>query len=112
MAWRGRLRRGGGSGGGKTRAAVLRADWLSTRRFECDVEHLVDRHDGVERHRVAHILGNVIQVGAVALGEDHVGQTRGVRGKHLLLQAADRQDPALQRHLAGHADGVAHGPVR
>ena len=43
---------------------------------------------------------------AVALGQDHVGQARRVRGQHLLLEPADRQHAALQRDLAGHADRV------
>ena len=50
--------------------------------------------------------GHVVEVGAVALGQDHVGQARRVRGEHLLLEPADRQHAALQRDLAGHADRV------
>ena len=44
----------------------------------------------------------------VALRDDHLGQARGVRGEHLLLQPADREHAALQRDLAGHADRVLH----
>ena len=51
-------------------------------------------------------LGHVVEVAAVALGQDHVGQPGRVRGEHLLLEPADRQHAALQRDLAGHADRV------
>ena len=34
-----------------------------------------------------------------------------VGGQHLLLDAADRQHPALQRDLAGHADARPHRPA-
>ena len=76
------------------------------RRLERDVEHLADGHDRVEGHLLADVRGHVVEVAAVALGEDHVGEARGVGGEHLLLQAADRQHAALQRDLAGHADRV------
>ena len=80
-------------------------------RLERYAEHLVDRHREVELHRVTHLCGNVIQVAPVALREDHVGESRRMRRQHLLLDAADRQHPALQRDLTGHANGVAHRPV-
>src|SRR4051794_7499149 len=93
---------GGGSGGEPLAAA---------RRLERDVEHLADGHDRVEGHLLADVRGHVVEVAAVALGEDHVGQSGRVRGEHLLLQAADRQHAALERHLARHADGVLHRPA-
>ena len=77
-------------------------------RLQRQVEHLVDRHHRVEGHRVADLLRHVVEVAAVALGQDHVGEPGRVGGQHLLLEPADRQHAALQRHLAGHADGVAH----
>ena len=57
---------------------------------------------------VAHRLGHVVEVGAVAGREDDLGEPGPVGGQHLLLHAADRQHPALQRDLAGHADLAAH----
>ena len=66
----------------------------------------------MEAHLVADAFGDVVEIGAVPLRDDHVGQPCGVRGERLLLQAADRKHPALQGHLAGHADGVLHGPAR
>ena len=54
---------------------------------------------------------DVLEVATVALRQDHVGEPGRVRGQHLLLQPADRQHPALQRHLAGHADVVLHRPA-
>ena len=44
----------------------------------------------MERHRLAHVRRDVVEVGAVPLGDDHIGQPRGVRGEHLLLEPADR----------------------
>ena len=64
----------------------------------------------MERERVADVGRDVVEVGAVALGDDHLGEAGGVRGEHLLLQAADREDAALERDLAGHPDRVLHGP--
>ena len=61
---------------------------------------------GWKRHLLADLLGDVVEVAAVALGQDHLGQPGRVRGEHLLLEPADRQHPALQRDLAGHADRV------
>jgi hypothetical protein len=60
----------------------------------------------VEGHGVADLFRHVVEVGPVALGNDHVGQARRVGGQHLLFQPADRQHATLQGHLAGHADGV------
>jgi hypothetical protein len=45
-------------------------------------------------------------------GHDHVGQAGCVRGERLLLEAADRQHPALECDLAGHPDGVLDRAAR
>ena len=58
---------------------------------------------------LAHLLGDLVEVAAVALGQDHVGQAGRVGREHLLLEPADRQHAALQGDLAGHADGVLDG---
>ncbi len=55
---------------------------------------------------LADVRRHVVEVTTVALGQDHFGQARRMRGEHLLLEPADRQHPALQRDLAGHADGA------
>src|SRR5438876_8481555 len=70
------------------------------------VQYLLDGHHRVEGHLATYLLGNLVQVAAVALRQDHVGQTGGMRRQRLLLEAADRQHAALQRDLAGHADRV------
>src|SRR4051794_10191312 len=101
-AGRWRAGRGGACLGGERRGA---------RRLEGDLEHLPDRHDGVEGHLLAHVGGDVVEVPAVALGQDHVGEPGRVGGEHLLLQPADRQHAALQRYLAGHADRVPDRPA-
>ena len=62
--------------------------------------------------RVADVLRDVVEVAAVALGQDHVGQPGRVGGEHLLLEPADRQDAALQGDLAGHPDGVLDRAAR
>ena len=56
---------------------------------------------------LADLVGHVVEVGAVAGGEDDLGEPGPVGGQHLLLHAADRQHPARQRDLAGHADLAA-----
>src|SRR5947208_721918 len=72
--------------------------------LERDLEHVLDLARQVERHRVAHAFGHVVQVLLVALREDDLLQAHAVGGQHLLLDAADGQDQALQADLAGHAD--------
>ena len=54
------------------------------------------------------MLGNLVRVGLVELGRDDRRDAVALRGERLVLQAADRQDLAGQRHLAGHRDVVAH----
>ena len=74
------------------------------------LQHLVARViTGWKLICLAHVRGHVVEVAAVALGQDHVGQPGRVRGQHLLLEPADRQHAALQRDLAGHADRVLDG---
>ena len=73
------------------------------------VEHLADAHDRVERHRLADVGGDVVEVAAVALGQDHLGDAGRVRGEHLLLEPADREHAALEGDLAGHPDSVLDG---
>jgi len=65
----------------------------------------------MEAELLAHLLRHVVQVGPVALRQDHVGEPGGVRREHLLLEPADRQHPALERDLAGHAHRVLHRPA-
>src|SRR5438034_6824771 len=55
-------------------------------RLEREVEDLTDGHDRMKLHLRADLLRYIIQVGAIALGKDHVRQAGRVRGEHLLLQ--------------------------
>ena len=71
----------------------------------------VDALGDVERHLLADLLGHVVEVAFVPLRQDDLREPGAVRGQHLLLHAADRQHPALQRDLAGHADLGAHRRV-
>ena len=45
-----------------------------TRRLQCAIEDLLDGDRGVERQPLSHLLGNIVQIAAVSLGQDHVGQ--------------------------------------
>ena len=65
----------------------------------------------MERHLLAHLLGDLVQIAAVSLGENHIAQPGRVRGKDFLFQAADRKHAPLKRHLTGHADVVPDGPA-
>src|SRR4051794_4459774 len=102
-------------GAGRWRAgrggACLGGERPGARRLESDPDHLPARHDGVEGHLLAPVGGDVVEVAAVALGQDPVGEPGRVGGEPLLLQPADRQHAALQRDLAGHADRVPDRPA-
>src|ERR1019366_4523660 len=65
-------------------------------------QHVGDGPGEVECHGATYLFGNVFEVWAIALGQDYLGQTCPMRRQDLLLHAANRQDPALERHLAGH----------
>src|SRR5215211_6325733 len=67
-------------------------------------QNLVDLAGQVEGHLLADRLRHVLEVGAVALGEDDLLEAGPVGGQDLLLDPADGQDPALEGDLAGHAD--------
>src|SRR3954453_16686398 len=101
-----------GSGRCNSRGSGSDAPNLRNRRGACrgwlegEVEDLADRHDRVERHLLTYILGQIVQIWAVALRQDHVGEPGGMRREHLLLEPADRQHSPLERDLAGHADRV------
>src|SRR5438876_8472276 len=64
--------------------------------LESQVQHLADAHDRMELHLLANLLGNLLEVGSVPLGQDDLAEARGVRGQDLLLEAADRQDASLE----------------
>ena len=115
-----RSRAPSGARGGRPRGPPPRERGVRQAAMACPVgagssassEHLAERHHRMERQLLPHIRGNVVQVGAVSLRQDHVTETRCVRGEHLLLQPADRQHATLQRHLTGHPDRVPDGPSR
>src|SRR3954470_11091216 len=73
-------------------------------RLESQLQNFADRHDRMEAHLLAHVIGQLVQVGPVPLRQDHVGQAGRVSGEDLLLEATDRQHSPLQGDLAGHAD--------
>src|SRR5829696_5931534 len=77
---------------------------LRALRHQCVLEDLVDLAGQVEGHLLPDRLGDVLQVGAVALGDDDLLEAGPVGGQDLLLDPADGQDPALEGDLAGHAD--------
>src|SRR6478735_6498538 len=59
----------------------------------------------VEPHLGAYLLRDVVQIAFVPLRQDDLRESCPVRGEHLLLHAADRQNPTLEGDLAGHPDG-------
>ena len=65
----------------------------------------------MEGHLLPDVVGHVVQVDAVALRQDHLGQPRTVCGEDLLADTADWQDLALQGHLARHADHRSHRAI-
>src|SRR5207248_3221350 len=77
-------------------------------RLQGDSEHLVDGHREVEVHRVANLLGDIVEIPSVALRKHDIGETGSMGGQHLLLDATDRQNPTLQGDFSGHPDRVFH----
>ena len=65
-----------GIGSGRLQRTLGR--WL-----EREFEHLVDAEDRVEGHAVPNICWNVLEVCAVALRKDDLGQSGGVSRKNL-----------------------------
>ena len=53
-------------------------------------------------HLVAHVLRDLLEVLLVLVGQNHLADAGAVGREHLVLDAADRQDPAAQGDLAGH----------
>src|SRR6266851_5211199 len=74
--------------------------------LERDVEYLVHVIHERERDVFAHPGGNLLQVAPVVVRRHDLGQPGPMRRQHLLLQPADRHDPAAQRDLTGHAQGM------
>src|SRR5438067_4977173 len=60
------------------------------------LQNVLDSRGQVEGHRLAHALGDVVDVLLVALREDDFLETHAVSREHLLLDAADRQHQSLQ----------------
>src|SRR6266487_3755817 len=67
-------------------------------------ERLVDPLDVDELEAAALVLRDLGDVALVSPREDHPLDLRSLGGKHLLLDAADRQHLAGERDLAGHRD--------
>jgi hypothetical protein len=65
-----------------------------------------------ELELVDDLLRDLLEVRAVALGQEDALDAGAVGREDLLLDAADRQHPAAQRDLAGHRDVVAHLDAR
>ena len=79
-------------------------------RLEREPQDLADVADRVHLELLEHLGRDVIQVRLVPLRDEDRGDPRPVRGEQLLLDAADRQHPAGQGHLAGHRHVGPHGP--
>ena len=75
--------------------------------LEGGLEDLVHLADEDELELVLHLGRHLVEVGLVALGDDHALDAGAVRREDLLLEAADGQDAAAERDLAGHRHVVA-----
>src|ERR1700680_4106916 len=73
------------------------------RLFERELQDFLHAAGQVEGHRVAHALGDIVDVLFVAARKDDFREAHPVCSQHLLLDAADRQHQPLERDLAGHA---------
>src|SRR5439155_3993783 len=78
---------------------------LTIEGLQSDGQHLVYGLGQVKVHLVPDLFGYVLQVALVAFGEDDLLQPGTVGGQDFLLDSADREHPALEGDLAGHADG-------
>ena len=63
--------------------------------FERQRQHLIDRSHQVEPHVIPHVGRDIIQIGSVSLGHNHLRQPGSVRGQHFLLEAADGEHATL-----------------
>ncbi|MNK67790.1 hypothetical protein D3C87_871350 [compost metagenome] len=70
-------------------------------------ERLVDAIYQDDLHGAQDLVGDVLEVGLVAPGEDDGGDAGATGGEDLFLDAADGKDLAAQGHLTGHGDGGA-----
>jgi len=73
-----------------------------------DLEDLVERGHRMKLERLPYILGQVLQVRFVILGQDDSLDSRAMRAEYLLLQSANRQHAAAQRDFSGHRDILSH----
>ena len=103
------VRPGGRLVGGDDGGLVPAGLWRQRRRrvLEGGDEHLVHLSDEDELEAVPDLRRDLLQIGLVALGQDHPLDAGAVGGQHLLLDAADLQDSTAQRDLAGHGDVVS-----
>src|SRR6185437_1533558 len=65
-----------------------------------DLEDLVERGHRMKLERLPYILGQVLQVRFVILGQDDSLDSRAMRAEYLLLQSANRQHAAAQRDFS------------
>jgi len=63
----------------------------------------------VEGHGLAHVLGDVVEVGAVALRQDHVGEPAAWAASTFCLRPSIGSS-ALESHLASYDSSVSHKP--
>src|SRR6476660_8687458 len=66
-----------------------RCDVMPAMLCERSSQHVRVGVGEMERHRVAHFLGHIVEIGPVALRKNHLGETGTMCGEHLLLQPAD-----------------------
>src|SRR4029453_8915283 len=79
--------------------------------LQSNTEHVSDVVGVDEVETLALLLGDLLHVALVAVGDDHLLDARSLGGERLLLQAADRQDLPRQCDLAGHRHVVAYRAI-
>src|SRR5262245_61475016 len=91
------------------------AGGLSPLRGYCDItwlqrecEDFINRSHRMELHRVPHVRRQILEITFVALRQNDLRQSRGLRRHDLLLHSADRKHASLQRNLAGHPNRALH----
>src|SRR5512140_1484284 len=79
--------------------AGMRSRWL-----QGGIEHFVHGLDEDEFHTVLDLIGNIVQVETIALGEHDRPKPIAIARQHLLLYAADGQHLPAQCDLTRHAE--------
>ena len=73
-----------------------------------ETEHFAQLLNQMHGQRAPHILGQIVEIRFVLLGENDGRDAGPDRPQDLLLHAADREYPAAQRDFTRHRQIMAH----